>query len=123
MQHKIFHHALFLTAMVLASSAFAQSEEAVKDRVARCVDAGGHVTLTDQPCQDTVKTEAPAAKAVIAEHDQLPAAEVHHKAWVKAVAKTPVPHRPSPDVATLKAARETMQMAQSNRQQRLAGLD
>ena len=129
MHHKNSRHALFLTAMALASSAFAQSGEPAKETVVRCVDTGGHVTLTDEPCPqgETARTAAPAAKTIVADHYPLPASEVHHKAWArvgaKAGPKSPLPHRISPDVATLKAARETMLMAQSNRQQRLAGLN
>lgn len=96
--------------------------DATARAVVKCVAADGHVTLTDAACpsnSETAKLDAPLAKALATEHYKLPAAEVHHKSWTA----TPTPRKPSPDVATLKAARETMLMAQSSRQQRLAGLN
>jgi hypothetical protein len=136
MHKKNFRRALFLTTTMLASAvfvgqAFAQSAEtanagndaevAALKTVVKCVASDGHITLTDAACPqgETSKPDTPAARMVVTEHYKLPAAEVHRKASVA----TPTPHKPSPDVATLKAARETMMMAQSTRQQRLAGLN
>jgi hypothetical protein len=132
MHQKNFCRVLFLTSTMLASAvwmgqAFAQSEEpanadsdAQVKAVVKCVAGDGHITLTDAACPqgETAQSDAPAARMVVAEHYKLPAAEIHHKKWLAA----PTPHKISPDVATLKAARETMLMAQSERQ-RLAGLN
>jgi len=131
MRQENFRSTLFLTTALLASTvfigpAFAQNGETSNDAevktVSKCVSADGHITLTDAACpQDSAvaKVDPSPARAPVTEHYKLPASEVHRKAWAAA----PLPRKPSPDVATLRAARETMLMAQSTHQQRLAGLD
>lgn len=82
--------------------------------IVKCVDSGGHVTLTDQPCDSgsaTVRLErqdGPQAEPVTAQRYVLPAVDLRHGAW-----KRPAVTRPAAlagDVATLKAARQALLM-------------
>jgi len=89
-----------LAAMVLAAPA------AMANDVVKCVDANGHVTLTDQPCATGAATVRLGDEAL--QRHVLPAAELRHQAW-----KRPDLARPAAlarDVATLKAAHRTLLM-------------
>lgn len=94
---------------VIAATTLAASAAMASD-IVKCVDAGGHVTLTDQPCDGgsaTVKLDQGTETAPPQRH-VLPAADLRHGAW-----KRPAVERPAPlsrDVATLKAARRTLLM-------------
>jgi hypothetical protein len=98
-----------LTALVAAAPASSAGD------IVKCVDAGGHVTLTDQPCAGgavTVRLEQgvgqKAEPAAARQRYVLPAADLRHEAW-----KRPAVERPAQlarDVATLKAARRTLLM-------------
>jgi hypothetical protein len=102
-----------VAAVVLAAPAAMAGNDIVK-----CVDASGHVTLTDQPC-------AAGAATVRLEQDSppqrhvLPAAELRHEAWKRPAAGRPA--QLSRDVATLKAARRTLLLQDAK--PRLAGLN
>jgi hypothetical protein len=98
-----------IAAAVLAAPAAMAGSDIVK-----CVDAAGHVTLTDQPCDGgavTVRLEPGAAQnaeQATPRRYVLPAVDLRHAAW-----KRPAVARPAPlsrDVATLKAARQTLLM-------------
>lgn len=102
---------LFLACMMSAGSALAGTE------IVKCIDAGGHVVLTDQPCP--VGNElalAPAPAAAPAERRRDP--------WIKKAAGIAPMTR---DAMTLKAARASMQMLDNAssmlRQQRIAALN
>lgn len=103
--------------------------------IVKCVDGGGHVTLTDQPCasgdaivrlaQGNDNESAPAPQRYV-----LPAAELKRQAWKRPAAAAPAgvaivpvahPVRLSGDVATLKAAHRTLLLQDAK--PRLAGLD
>jgi hypothetical protein len=92
--------------------------------IVKCIDANGHVTLTDQPCEAgnaTVRlaSETPASGMAAAQRHVLPATELRHDGW-----KRPQVVRPAPlsgDVATLKAARRTLMLQEAR--PRLAGLN
>jgi hypothetical protein len=99
------------------------------NEIVKCIDASGHVTLTDQPCEagtatvrlasENSATPAPAPAIGQPQRHVLPAAELHRQAW-----RQPPVVRAAPlsrDVATLKAARR-MLMLQETRP-RLAGLN
>ena len=97
-----------LTALVAAAPASTAGD------IVKCVDAGGHVTLTDQPCAGgavTVRLEqgvGQKAEPAARHRYVLPAADLRHEAW-----KRPAVERPAQlarDVATLKAARRTLLM-------------
>jgi len=98
-----------LTALVAAAPASTAGD------IVKCVDASGHVTLTDQPCTGaaiTVQLEhgigQKAEPAAARQRYLLPAADLRHDAW-----KRPAVERPAQlarDVATLKAARRTLLM-------------
>jgi hypothetical protein len=93
--------------------------------IVKCVDASGHVTLTDQPCDGGAATvrltagpeqDAPAATP---QRHVLPAVDLRHDAW-----RRPAAARPATlalDVATLKAARRTLLMLDAR--PTLAGLN
>jgi hypothetical protein len=109
-----------LSASVPAPAAMAGNE------IVKCIDSGGHVTLTDQPCEAGTATVRLASETspgltrpATAQRHVLPAAELRHEVW-----RQPPVARAAPlsrDVATLKAARR-MLMLQETRP-RLAGLN
>jgi hypothetical protein len=111
-------------ATVLAGPAMAGND------IVKCVDAAGHVTLTDQPCaagaasvrleQDNAAADVPANAAADApagvpnrstaapRRYVLPAVDLRQGAW-----RRPDLSRPAPlaqDVATLKAARRMLML-------------
>lgn len=131
---------LFLAGLLVGTAAQADPE------LRRCIDPAGHVTLTDEPCQqddavappqsesaeaadvsassspvaDPVKVNKPAPR----QRAQLdPAAVARQSEWAKNAAA----HRFSPDAETLKAARLNLQMRDdislAQRRQRLAGIN
>jgi hypothetical protein len=98
--------------------------------IVKCVDHGGHVTLTDQPCADgavTVRlTSAPAeddAAAPMVEHYPAPPVAPHLRAAHPLHARHP---GLALDVATIKAAYAQLllndSMGKAQAQPRLAGL-
>jgi hypothetical protein len=113
MRTYIVSHSFLIAAMAFVPAAFAG------EAIVKCVDTAGHVTLTDEPCPQSsqaVRTVPSAAR----QHYVFASAELpraHRSAGAA------LPRKPSPDVATLKAARLNMQLAESMRQQRLAGLN
>ena len=109
-----------IAAAVLAAPAAMAGADIVK-----CVDSGGHVTLTDQPCDAGAVTvrlgqeTAQNAQQATPRRYVLPAVDLRHEAW-----KRPAVERPAPlsrDVATLKAARQTLLMLDAK--PALAGLN
>jgi hypothetical protein len=117
-----------LAAMAAAPAALAGSE------VLKCVDAAGHVTLTDQPCEagarPTRLTSNAAQETAAAEpygqgtHTQglavqryeAPPAMLRQQEW-----RPRMPNRDRPlarDVATLKAARAQMMLLDADRHPR-----
>ncbi|NIA54047.1 DUF4124 domain-containing protein [Massilia sp. TW-1] len=94
---------------------------ALAGEIVKCVDSGGHVTLTDQPCESG-SASVPLARDTggpVRERHVLPAAELPRVAWKKPSLAAPV--KLARDVATLKEARR-MLMLQDARP-RLAGLN
>ena len=136
-------HALFFAVYLAASAASAGAE------IVKCVDAAGHVTLTDEPCREgretvvvpasagappaAAESEAGAATAIVlttpvthglaTEHilvSRLPAPAPRRDRW----AGKAVPDRAlARDVVTLKAARASLLLMDSGRTARLAGLN
>lgn len=126
-----------LAAVLLAAPVAAGAADILK-----CVDAAGHVTLTDRPCEPGSTTQRldrddsqayggsgsagatgssgpdlPAAAAP--QRYVLPAADLRHEAW-----RRPAAGRSSPlarDIATLKEARR-MQLMQDTPRHSLAGI-
>ena len=121
---------LILAALAAAPAALAGSE------VLKCVDASGHVTLTDQPCGAGAQvtrltagtTEAAADLAVSGEAAQgstvqrheVPARMLRQQDWRPRVSQQDrQPDRPlARDVATLKAARAQLMLSDAVRQPR-----
>lgn len=100
----------FLAVFLLAGTAWAQPD------IVKCVDAGGHITLSDQPCGgDAVQAalEAPMAPTI---GRALPAAPVRlvraalPPRALPVVRRQPSSHYLAHDVAMLKAARIQMQL-------------
>jgi hypothetical protein len=98
-----------IAAAALAAAVAAPVAMAGND-IVKCVDADGHVTLTDQPCDTGAATvrlssETQQPQTQPQRHVVTPA-ELRHAGW-----KRPQVVRPAPlsrDVATLKAAYRTM---------------
>ena len=127
-----FRPALLLAGLIAASAAFAGPD------IVKCTDSAGHVTLTDEPCHEGSETvlvpggaqtpaaedgEHPLAVTRIAATERVaaPRSAVRADNWVKKA----MPERMlARDVATLKAARATMQLQDNAaRHTRLAGLN
>ena len=125
--------AIFLAAMVFASSAFAAGND-----IQKCVTDSGHVTLTDEVCPSgsrTVKIISAPAEAgperVVASATATVATERYAVARIPTryptMMRSAAPARGlALDIATLRSARANMQMfdnaSQSLRQQRVAAL-
>ena len=103
---------LVFAAIAAAPAALAGSE------ILKCVDAGGHVTLTDQPCESGAQATrlvsvAGSEGAPAATEAQQPAAQRYEaphplqrqQAWRPRVAQVQQDRPLARDVATLKAAR------------------
>lgn len=120
-------HLSFIVAALAATPAALAGSEVLK-----CVDAAGHVTLTDQPCADGARamrlvgsgaSEAPAAEssataaqAVAVQRYETAPALLRHDDW-----RPRLPQRARPlaaDVATLKAARAQLMLTDAVRQPR-----
>ena len=112
--------AAFLSA---ALSAAVAAPALAGNEIVKCVDAGGHVTLTDQPCEGGAATLRLAGDAAQApsqpQRHVIASTELRHETWKRPQAVRPVSL--SRDIATLKEARR-MLMLQETRP-RLAGLD
>jgi hypothetical protein len=144
MNRPAFTTTLFLSCMMAASAAMAGSE------IVKCVDAAGHVVLTDQPCQGGTSVPlAPAPAEASLPMSDAPAAAASagvaasasssaRTATAERFAATPERARTvwakraamptmSADATTLRTARLNMQAADTAaslmRQQRLAGLN
>ena len=119
-----------LAALAATPAALAGSE------ILKCVDAAGHVTLTDQPCQggshgtrlvsnaapDTAPGEPsttgaqPQTQANSVQRYEAPQAMLRYQDW-----RPRVPNRDRPlarDIATLKAARAQLMLSDAVRQPR-----
>lgn len=118
---------LVCAALAATPAALAGSE------VLKCVDAGGHVTLTDQPCESGARmtrlssglssNAAPATPDAGAEvhpvgvqRYEAPPAMVHQQSWRPKVVQRDRPL--ARDVATLKAARAQLLLIDADRQHR-----
>jgi hypothetical protein len=115
---------ILFAAIAAAPAALAGSE------ILKCVDAGGHVTLTDQPCESgaratrLVSNAAPESTAAAADevhptalqrYEAPPAMQRQHN-W-----RPRVPQNDRPlarDVATLKAARAQLLLSDADRHAR-----
>ena len=93
------------------------------NEIVKCIDAGGHVTLTDQPCESgatMVKLSgANLEPQPLPQRHLVTPAELRHDGWKRPQAARPASL--SRDIATLKEARR-MLMLQETRP-RLAGLN
>ncbi|MGB9110506.1 MAG: DUF4124 domain-containing protein [Telluria sp.] len=108
------------------------------NEIVKCVDAAGHVTLTDQPCDSGATTvrlssDTPQAQQELQPAQQtqsqtqtqpqqrhlIAAAELRHAGWKQPPAVRAAPL--SRDVATLKAAHRMMLLQETR--PRLAGLN
>ncbi|QOL48049.1 DUF4124 domain-containing protein [Massilia litorea] len=116
---------LVFTAIAAAPAALAGSE------ILKCVDAGGHVTLTDQPCEGG--SQATRLVSVAGSESTQPAADVRspavqryeaphalqrQQAWRPRVAEVKTDRPLARDVATLKAARAQLLVIDADRHAR-----
>lgn len=107
-----------------ALSACAVAPALAGNEIVKCIDASGHVTLTDQPCESgatMVKLSSMNLSGNMPQPQRhvVPPAELRHATWKRPHATRPATL--SRDIATLKEARR-MLMLQETRP-RLAGLD
>jgi hypothetical protein len=116
---------LSMIAAAALSAAVAAPVAMAGNEVVKCVDAEGHVTLTDQPCDTgsaTVRLSSESSQPQEqpqAQRHLVPQAEMRHAGW-----KRPQVVRAAPlsrDVATLKAAHRMMLLQETR--PRLAGLN
>lgn len=137
---------LFLTCMLSAGAAFSGTD------IVKCIDARGHMVLTDQPCLSGNELALAPAPAAVGDGDAaadaagndsadnpLPAA-LAKSVKMQRLAAAPAERRPDPwvkraasiapmtrDAMTLKAAKLNLQMLDNAssmlRQQRVAGLN
>ena len=101
---------MLLATLLLAASAWAGGE------VVKCTDAEGHVTLTDRPCERGAQAALLVSEAE-APPAALPSAPARPYAAGVLLPRRQPSYKPVPpsrimarDVATLKAARLTMQL-------------
>jgi hypothetical protein len=121
---------LAVTRTFLVFCLFAASRAFAAGEVHQCVGADGHLTLTDQACEGIeLSASAPSHSGALPARSlgQPPAqaqSPVPAQSPVQAPAKS-LEQRPNTDVATLKAALLSLQMADaaSSRHARLAALD
>ena len=109
---------LGMIAAVALSAAVAPAAMAGNE-IVKCVDASGHVTLTDQPCEAGSATVRLSSETPLPQRHVVTPGELRHAGW-----KRPQVVRPAPlsrDVATLKAARRMMMLQETR--PRLAGLN
>jgi hypothetical protein len=110
---------LSMIAALALSAAAAAPAATAGNEIVKCVDAGGQVTLTDQPCDTGSATVRLSGETRPAQRHIVTPAELRHEGW-----KRPQVVRPAPlsrDVATVKAARRVMMLQETR--PRLAGLN
>ncbi|MGJ7918054.1 DUF4124 domain-containing protein [Massilia sp. LXY-6] len=110
-----------LLSMIAAAALWAAAVPAATagNEIVKCVDANGHVTLTDQPCEAGAATVKLSSETRLPQRHVVPPAELRHEGW-----KRPQVARPAPlsrDVATLKEARRTLMLQEARPS--LAGLN
>jgi hypothetical protein len=116
---------LVFAAVAATPAALAGSE------ILKCVDAGGHVTLTDQPCEAGAqatrlvsvaaaeRASAPAEGQPLAvQRYEAPHALQRQQAWRPRVAQVQQDRPLARDVATLKAARAQLLLIDADRHAR-----
>ena len=89
------------------------------NEIVKCVDASGHVTLTDQPCEAGAAMVRLSSETPQPQRHVVTPAELRHDGWKRPQAARPATL--SRDIATLKEARR-MLMLQETRP-RLADLN
>lgn len=127
MKHLASQLTLLLAAIAAAPAALAGPD------IMKCVDAGGHVTLTDQPCENGAQatrlvsaaasenpSPLPAAagetRPLAVQRYEAPPAVLHQQNWRPKVAQRDRPL--ARDVATLKAARAQLLVIDADRHAR-----
>ena len=81
------------------------------NEIVKCVDASGHVTLTDQPCEAGAATVKLSSETPLPQRHVVTPAELRHDGWKRPQAARPATL--SRDVATLKAARRTLMLQEA----------
>lgn len=125
MKHLASQLTLILTAIAAAPAALAGSE------ILKCVDAGGHVTLTDQPCESGSQATrlvslagsesaptAAEARSLAVQRYEAPHALQRQQAWRPRVVEAQRDRPLARDVATLKAARAQLLSSDADRHAR-----
>jgi hypothetical protein len=110
---------LCMIAAAALSASLAPPAALAGNEIVKCIDASGHVTLTDQPCEAGTSTVRLSGDTAPPQRHVVAAAELRHAGWKRpqAVREAPL----SRDVATLREARRTLML--SDTRPRLAGLN
>ena len=120
--------------ILIAASTLATPAVFAGSDIVKCVDDGGRVTLTDQPCDGGAATVRLASTPVVQADEAETRTEVHPRAAEQAtLPPPPVSRRHVPprlkvkplmrDVATLKEARAQFLLADTGTRHRFATLD
>jgi hypothetical protein len=102
-----------------AVSASMMSPALAGNEIVKCVDASGHVTLTDQPCEAGAATVKLSSETALPQRHVVAPAELRHEGWKRPQAARPATL--SRDIATLKEARRMLMLQEAR--PRLAGLN
>jgi hypothetical protein len=108
-----------MIAATALSTALAAPAAMAGNEIVKCIDASGHITLTDQPCEAGNTTVKLSAETPLPQRHVVAPAELRHEGWKRPQAVRPAPL--SRDVATLKEARRTLMLNEAR--PRLAGLN
>jgi hypothetical protein len=108
-----------LIAAAALSAAMAAPAAMAGNEIVKCIDANGHVTLTDQPCEGGAATVKLASETRLPQRHVVTPAELRHEGWKRPQVVRPVSL--SRDVTTLKEARRTLMLQEAR--PRLADLN
>jgi hypothetical protein len=110
---------LSIVAAAACAASMATPAALAGNEIVKCVDAGGHVTLTDQPCDAGSATVRLSGETPLPQRHVVAPADLRHAGWRRPHAVRPATL--SRDVATLKAARRMLMLQEAR--PRLAGLN
>jgi hypothetical protein len=108
-----------MIAATALSTALATPAAMAGNEIVKCIDASGHITLTDQPCEAGNTTVKLSSETPLPQRHVVAPAELRREGWKRPQAVRPAPL--SRDVATLKEARRTLMLNEAR--PRLAGLN
>jgi hypothetical protein len=99
---------LSMIAAAALSAAMAAPAAMAGNEIVKCIDANGHVTLTDQPCEGGAATVKLTSETRLPQRHVVTPGELRQEGW-----KRPQVVRSAPlsrDVTTMKEARRTLML-------------